>query len=162
MHCMDRRKLEDLRIVRVIIEERIVDVLILRDQLCCPRRFPHLRFLVAQRWQLYARNEVRVRDLLVRGVEGQVDPMWHRVVVGHVHMCVLVMELQERYGVQGLLPHADQIAAHAVVYDALLRYVCQLSVDLEHADAGGHHHAQLARPVETTVQVVFFEDWNQV
>lgn len=57
-----------------------------------------------------------------------------------------------------LLADADEVAADAVVDDALLGDVGQLAVHLEDADAGRDDHRQLAGAVEAAVQVVLLED----
>lgn len=93
---MSRRQLEHLRIVRVVIEYRVVHIIVLLQQFPFTFVLVHFlqRLLTFPRRQFDSRYEVRIGDFFVGGVKRQVDPMRHGVVVDGVDVAVLVVELQ--------------------------------------------------------------------
>ena len=85
---------------------------------------------VLERRQLDPGCEGGVPDLPVRGVEGEVDPVWHQVVVLSPRICSTTVHLEERNSMERLLTNTDQITADTRVYDPLLGDDVQIPINL--------------------------------
>lgn len=87
-------QLENCGIIPIIVEECVVNGLIFRQKLPF-QGFPAFRdfFVGEQRWQFDSGPKIRIGHFFVGGVEGQIDPVGHGIVIRYVHVSVFIVKL---------------------------------------------------------------------